>query len=141
MYHFSAKKGIPTAFCPIRGNLRTTTRPFSRRETSRHNRRSTSLSQLLLIRRCLVLSTPVPGSKHGESVEGRRLPSGRPRNARREFHQKACLVVFSQWEISILSTGQNEIERYKEKHVETAVAIGRYAADAGARGGHNFDAA
>jgi hypothetical protein len=39
------------------------------------------------------------------------------------------------------NAGQNEIERYKKKHVESAVASGACAADWMARRGRNFDAA
>jgi hypothetical protein len=43
-------------------------------------------------------------------------------------------------ENSTFSIGQNEIKRYKEKHVESAVATGKYATDSDGTRGHNFDA-
>ena len=50
-------------------------------------------------------------------------------------------IVLSQWKHLSFSTGQNEIERYKGKHPESAIAVMQHADDPSGTEKTDFDAA
>jgi hypothetical protein len=61
----------------------------------------------------------------GAGKRDRRLSPAASRALCLHFSLTARLIVLSHWKL-IYRTGQNEMKRYKKKHVESAVAICGY---------------